>query len=305
MELIKPGTNFDFVANFRRALLFSWALIALGVVSLVVRGGPNYGIDFAGGTLVQVRFKQPTQIDEVRKALASLDLGEASIQDFGGNGDRGSEFLVRVPVKGEQLSDFSAQVTSALESRFGKDSWEIQRIETVGPRVGSELRWRAIFAVLAATLMMGVYIWIRFELRFGIGAAVALFHDVLITIGALSLANYEFDLTIVAALLTVVGFSVNDTVIVSDRIRENLRKNRRDPLEKIINRSINETLSRTILTTGTAVLVLLALFFLGGKVINGFAFTLLVGFLIGTYSSIFIASPIVLYLQNTAFARAR
>lgn len=304
MELIKPGINFNFVGNFRRALVFSWVLILLGAASLIIRGGPNYGIDFAGGTLVQVRFKQPTSIEQVRNALASLELGEASIQDLGG-GEGGSEFLVRVPIKGEQLTDFSNQVTSALESRFGKDSWEIQRIESVGPRVGSELRWRAILAVLAATLMMGIYIWIRFELRFGIGAAVALFHDVFITVGALSLANYEFDLTIVAALLTVVGFSVNDTVIVSDRIRENLRKNRREPLEKIINRSINETLSRTILTTGTAVLVLLALFFLGGKVINGFAFTLLVGFIIGTYSSIFIASPIVLSLQGTVLARAR
>lgn len=305
MELIKPGTNFDFVGNFRRAYLVSLALILAGVISLIVHGGPNYGIEFAGGTLVQIRFKEPTRIDDVRKALATAELAEAAIQDFGTNGAGPSEFLIRVPIKGEQLSDFSAQITSALEAKFGKDSWEIQRMETVGPRVGSELRWRALLAVIAATIMMGVYIWIRFELRFGIGAAVALFHDVLITVGALSLANYEFDLTIVAALLTVVGFSVNDTVIVSDRIRENLRKNRRDPLDKIINRSINETLSRTVLTTGTAILVLLALFFLGGKVINGFAFALLVGFTVGTYSSIFIASPIVYYLQGPAFARAR
>lgn len=305
MELIKPGTNFDFVGNFRRAYLVSLALILAGVISLIVHGGPNYGIDFAGGTLVQIRFKEPTRIDDVRKALATAELAEAAIQDFGTNGTGPSEFLIRVPIKGEQLSDFSAQITSALEAKFGKDSWEIQRMETVGPRVGSELRWRALLAVIAATIMMGVYIWIRFELRFGIGAAVALFHDVLITVGALSLANYEFDLTIVAALLTVVGFSVNDTVIVSERIRENLRKNRRDPLDKIINRSINETLSRTVLTTGTAILVLLALFFLGGKVINGFAFALLVGFTVGTYSSIFIASPIVYYLQGPAFARAR
>jgi len=305
MELIKPGTNFDFVGNFRRAYLFSLALILAGVISLIVHGGPNYGIDFAGGTLVQIRFKEPTRIDEVRKALATAELAEAAIQDFGTNGTAPSEFLIRVPIKGEQLSDFSAQITSALEAKFGKDSWEIQRMETVGPRVGTELRWRALLAVIAATIMMGVYIWIRFELRFGIGAAAALFHDVLITVSALSLANYEFDLTIVAALLTVVGFSVNDTVIVSDRIRENLRKNRRDPLDRIINRSINETLSRTVLTTGTAFLVLLALFFLGGKVINGFAFALLVGFTVGTYSSIFIASPIVYYLQGPAFARAR
>ena len=155
-----------------------------------------------------------------------------------------------------------------------------------------------------ATVMMGAYIWLRFEWRFGVGAAVALLHDVLITIGALSLFNYEFDLTIVAALLTIVGFSVNDTVIVSDRIRENMRKDRRAPLATIINRSINETLSRTMLTTGTAILVVLALFFLGGNVIHGFAFTLLVGFIVGTYSSIYIASPIVLFFESAAEAAA-
>jgi preprotein translocase subunit SecF len=155
-------------------------------------------------------------------------------------------------------------------------------------------------------VLMGAYIWFRFELRFGIGAAIALIHDVLITIGALSLLNYEFDLTVIAALLTVVGFSVNDTVIVSDRIRENMRKSRREPLSKIINNSINETLSRTILTTGTALLVVLALFILGGNVIHGFAFTLLVGFSIGTYSSIYVASPIVLYFEpSRGKARAR
>jgi preprotein translocase subunit SecF len=305
MELIKPGVNLDFVGNFKKAIGLSGLLILAGLVSLFVRGGPNYGIDFAGGTLVHVRFQNGERVDTVREALASAGLADASIQDFRGTDSSGGEFLIRVAAGKDEKSDVSERVTQALSEKFGKERWEILRIETVGPRVGSELRTRAILAVLAATLMMGIYIWIRFELRFGIGAAVALFHDVLITVGALSLFNYEFDLTIVAALLTVVGFSVNDTVIVSDRIRENLRKNRRDPLEKIINQSINETLSRTILTTGTALLVLLALFFLGGSVINGFAFTLIVGFTIGTYSSIFIASPLVLWLGGTALARPR
>ncbi len=305
MELIKPGTKFDFVGNFKKALVVSWALILAGLASLVLKGGPNYGIDFAGGTLVHVRFHKEEKADAVRSALAAAELADASIQDFRSTDSRGGEFLIRVASGKDEKSDVSERVTRALTDRFGADAWEILRIETVGPRVGRELRTRAILAVLAATVMMGIYIWIRFELRFGIGAAVALFHDVLITVGALSLFNYEFDLTIVAALLTVVGFSVNDTVIVSDRIRENLRKNRRDPLDKIINQSINETLSRTILTTGTAILVLLALFFLGGDVINGFAFALLVGFTVGTYSSIFISSPIVLWLQGSALARAR
>jgi preprotein translocase subunit SecF len=172
-------------------------------------------------------------------------------------------------------------------------------VEAVGPLVGQVLREKALLAISFATVMMGIYIWARFEWRFGVGAGVALLHDVLLTIAALIVWNYEFDLTVVAALLTVVGFSVNDTVIVSDRIRENMRKDRRSSLSSIINRSINETLSRTVLTTGTGLFVVLALFVLGGTVIHGFAFTLLVGFFVGTYSSIFIAMPVILFFEGT------
>ena len=173
----------------------------------------------------------------------------------------------------------------------------------IRPKVGAELRQKGAWSVIAATVMMGIYIWLRFELRFGLGAVVALVHDVLVTIGALIIANYEFDLTIVAALLTVVGFSVNDTVIICDRVRENMRKIKRESLETIINTSINETLSRTIITTGTAILVLLALFLLGGGVIRPFAFALLVGFFSGVYSTIFIASPVVLFWEKRAVAK--
>jgi preprotein translocase subunit SecF len=173
----------------------------------------------------------------------------------------------------------------------------------VGPKVGSELRQQGAWSVIAATVMMGIYIWFRFELRFGIGAVIALIHDVLVTIGALMLAHYEFDLTIIAALLTIVGYSVNDTVIVCDRIRENMRKIRRESLEAIINMSINETLSRTIITTGTAIMVLLALFALGGGVIRPFAFALLVGFFSGVYSTIFIASPVILLWEKGTLKR--
>jgi preprotein translocase subunit SecF len=299
MELIKPGTNIDFVGKVKWAVGFSWALILIGVTSLIVHGGPNYGVDFAGGTMVQVRFTTKPAIRDIRAALTPLGLGDATIQDFGASATgHAADFLIRLPLAATEMEDVSNKITAALQDKFGKDAVEMQRIETVGPRVGKELRVRAILAVGFATLMMGAYIWFRFELRFGLGAAIALMHDVLITIGALSLFNYEIDLTIVAALLTVVGFSVNDTVIVSDRIRENMRKNRRDSMVTIINSSINETLSRTILTTGTAILVLLALFFLGGNVINGFAFSLLVGFSIGTYSSIYVASPIVLLFER-------
>ena len=298
-ELVPPDTRFDFLGYFRVAAVVSGTLILVGLLSLVVRG-PNYGIDFAGGTLVHVRFAEDVEIGEVRAALDAIASADFTVQDFGAV----HEFLVRMPEADPELKKgLAQQVDEALAARFPEEgSFEILRIESVGPRVGKDLRQRAVLAVLAATVMMGAYIWFRFELRFGIGAAVALFHDVVITVGALSLFRYEFDLTIVAALLTIIGFSVNDTVIISDRIRENLRKNRREPLASVINRSINETLSRTILTTGTALVVILALFFLGGEVIHGFAFALLVGFVAGTYSSVFIGGPIVLWFGRSTSA---
>jgi preprotein translocase subunit SecF len=302
MEFIKPGTKFDFIRFRFVALGISWALIAIGIGSFIFHGGPNWGVDFSGGVMVQLRFKSPQHIDAIRAALNSVQLGDSTIQDFGG---AGTEFLVRLPVEVSETAGLSAILTRGLEDKFGKDTFEVLRVELVGPRVGRELRQRALLAVVFSTLLMGAYIWLRFEFRFGVGAAIALVHDVLIAAGALSVINYEIDLTVVAALLTVVGFSVHDTVIVCDRIRENMRKNRRDPMAAIINRSINETLSRTVLTTGTAILVILALFFLGGNIIRGFAFTLLVGFIIGTYSSIYIASPIVLWMERAPARRSR
>jgi preprotein translocase subunit SecF len=260
--------------------------------------GPNLGIDFAGGSLVQVRFAAPTHADDVRAALGDV-AGAVDLQDLGRDS---KEFLIRVPQTHAEAEGVTKAITAKLEEKFGKGQVEILRVESVGPRVGAELRAKAVWAVLFSTLMMGLYIWLRFEWRYGIGAVVALLHDVIITVGALVALNYEFDLTIVAALLTVVGFSVNDTVIVSDRIRENRRKDRRSSLAEVINRSVNETLSRTILTTGTVVLVVLTLYLLGGPVIHGFAFSLLVGFVVGTYSSVFIASPIVLFFERATSA---
>lgn len=293
-EVIPPGTNIDFVGFRNRAILLSVALLAVGVVVLVVRGGFNLGIDFAGGTMVHVRVAQGVAVADVRAALGSEEKG-ATIQDLG---DEGHEFLIRLPLLGDEVEKSAKSVTEALAAKFGAANVDVLRVEAVGPRVGSELRQKAILAVLFATVMMGLYIWARFEWRFGIGAAVALLHDVLLTVTALVLWNYEFDLSIVAALLTVVGFSVNDTVIVSDRIRENLRKDHRSPLAEVMNRSINETLSRTVLTTGTALLVVVVLYILGGNVIHGFAFALTVGFLVGTYSTIYIAAPVVLFFEH-------
>ena len=297
MELIKPGTKIPFT-KYRRIALTASTLVNLAVLVLLLVKGPTLGVDFAGGTMVQLKLSQKSTIPEIRQALAPLGLGESVIQDFGQDGS--NEFMVRLEKTAIELGALGEKVRGALSAQFGQSRFEIRRIESVGPKVGKELRQRGAWSVIAATIMMGLYIWFRFELRFGVGAVIALIHDVLVTIGALLLANYEFDLTIVAALLTIVGFSVNDTVIVCDRVRENMRKVKREGLETIINTSINETLSRTIITTGTAIMVLVALFLLGGAVIRPFAFALLVGFFSGVYSTIFIASPVILLWEKGA-----
>jgi preprotein translocase subunit SecF len=299
MELIKPGTKIPFT-RYRKIALIASTLINLLVLALLFTKGPNLGVDFAGGTMAQLRFQRQVSIDEIRQALEAVQLGSSSIQEFGQSD--GNEYLVRVDAEAPDLTALSERVKTALSAKFGADRFEVRRIEAVGAKIGADLRQRGTLSVIAATIMMGVYIWIRFSaafggrfgLLFGVGAVIALIHDVLITVGALILANYEFDLTVIAALLTIVGFSVNDTVVICDRIRENLRKIKRESLESIINLSINETLSRTILTTGTALMVLLSLYLLGGAVIRPFAFALLVGFISGVYSTIFIASPVIL-----------
>jgi len=296
LELIPSNLSIDFVGRRFQMLIFSWTLILIGLVSIWMHGGLNYGIDFAGGTMLHVKFPQPVAVDEIRGALTDPALRDVTVQDVG---QGGREFQIRV--RGNEQGDATAVADAAkvgLKQKFGEGTYDVLRVETVGPKVGKDL-WRdAVLAVGFATLVMGAYIAFRFEWRFGIGAAIALLHDVLLTLGALSLAHMEFDLTTVAGLLTVVGYSVHDTVIVSDRIRENLRKRRRDSLGTIMNASINETLSRTLITSGTAILVTAALFLLGGAVIRSFAFTLLIGFIVGTYSSIYVASPVVLYLEG-------
>lgn len=301
-ELIPPDLSIDFVGLRFKMLLVSWAVILIGLGSIWMRGGLNYGIDFAGGTMLHVRFPQATSIDELRSALNDPALRDVTVQDVG---QGGKEFQIRVTGMEHGGEDSVAEAAKAgLKRRFGEGTYDVLRVETVGPKVGKDL-WRdATLAVLFSTLVMGAYIAFRFEIRFGVGAAIALLHDVLITLGALSIAHMEFDLTTVAGLLTVVGYSVHDTVIVSDRIRENMRKRRRDTLAVIMNASINETLSRTLITSGTAILVTAALFFLGGSVIRSFAFTLLIGFVVGTYSSIYVASPVVLYLEGRRRSRS-
>jgi preprotein translocase subunit SecF len=290
-QIVKPDINIDFIRLRRIAMIFSASLILGGIVSLIARGGPNYGIDFTGGLMLHIGVNEDVEITEIRDAVSDLGVGDIAVQQFEG---QVGEYMLRVPtVDNEVGGGTPALIKDRLRERFSDRGFDELRTEIVGPRVGKDLRRRGILSVLFATLVMGLYIAIRFELRFGVGAGVALLHDVLITIGALSLYNVEVNLSVVAALLTVVGYSVNDTVVVSDRIRENMHHDLRTPLAGLINGSINETLSRTLLTTGTSLLVLFVLFFVGGGVIHSFAFTLIVGLSAGTYSSIFIASPVV------------
>jgi preprotein translocase subunit SecF len=300
-ELISPNPGIDFVGMAPRMALASCLLILVGLGSMALRGGLNYGIDFTGGTMVGVRFPSATAIADVRGALDRPELRSVSVQDVGGGG---TEFQIRAQQSEDEAHSTADAIRAGLRDRFGEGAYDVLRVESVGPKVGRDLSRNATFAVIAATLMMGLYIAFRFDLPVGIGAAAKLLHDVLFTLGAISIANMEFDLTTVAGLLTVVGFSVNDNVIISDRIRESLRKNRNEPLASLVNLSINETLSRTVINSGTVVLTTATLFLLGGPVIHSFAFALLVGFLVGTFSSIFISTPIVLALAARRHRRA-
>jgi len=291
-ELLPPDLNIDFVGKRHVFLILSSILNVVAVV-LFVTLGLNYGVDFRGGTDIRVRFDEPTTASAVRDELASLELRDLAVQDFG---SQGREYLLRFDIEeGEQMSSISGVLAGVFaKNHTGEKAYEILSTESVGPKVGAQLRQQGLLAVAFATICMGIYIALRFQWSFGLGAVIALVHDVLITIGALILARFSFDLTTLAALLTVVGFSVHDTIIVSDRIRETLRRNPKMDLSTAINRSINETLSRTLLTTGTVLLVLVAMLIFAGATLRPFAFTLVIGFVTGTYSTIYIAAPIVL-----------
>ena len=340
MRIIKPDININFIGNTKIAFTVSIAMILVSIISLFIHQGPRYGIDFAGGTLIQVKFLQPVNIKDIKAGLAAIDMGASTVQLFGDQQE--NEYLIRTDISAATSQGFSLKVQDALKSSVGKDA-EIRRVEMVGPQVGKDLREKALFAMFYALLFITIYISGRFELKwmlsavmaaalmgavyllsifdvsipilmaaalivtlllfwfldlkYAMGAIVALIHDVTITVGIFSIFNKEFTLPIIAALLTIIGYSLNDTIIVFDRIRENLRKHHRNPLDFIINKSINETLSRTILTSVTTLIVVLALFVLGGGIIHDFAFALIVGVLIGTYSSIYVASPILLARQ--------
>ena len=287
--------HIDFVGKRYFFIIASVVVILIGIGALLVRGGLNYGIDFAGGTMVQVRFAKDLNSDQIRKALAEIDMGDASIQQF--EGEATHEFLIRVEKSDSNLVGLSEEIKVVLNKAFGAENVDIRRVEMVGPKVGKDLRRQGMLAILYALIGILIYVTVRFELRFAVGAIVALAHDVMITIGVFALLDKEFSLPIVAALLAIVGYSLNDTIVVYDRIRENMKGSAKSGFIKTINDSINQTLSRTILTSLTTMLVLISLFFLGGGVIHDFAFAMIVGVTVGTYSSIFIASPVVIFMQ--------
>ena len=346
MQFIKSDINLDFIGKRKIAFFISVAMIVISIVSLIWHGGPRQGIDFAGGTLIQIKFQTPIKIEDVKKGLQSIGLGNSSVQSFGEKDS--NEYLIRTDSSVMAAEGFTFDVEKALEASTGGEV-EIRRMEMVGAQVGQDLREKALFAMFYALLFITIYISGRFELKwmisgvmavaligavyvftlfsvsipfliaaalivslvlfwflelkYAMGAIVALIHDVTITVGIFSILDIEFSLAIIAALLTIIGYSLNDTIIVYDRIRENLRKHHKNPLEFILNRSINETLSRTILTSITTMFVVVTLFVLGGGIIHDFAFALIIGVAVGTYSSIFVASPILLTWQERQGAK--
>jgi preprotein translocase subunit SecF len=290
LNLIPANINLAFIPKRKIFMAFS-ALLVLASIFMFLGKGLNYGIDFKGGIMLEVRTEKAADIAEMRSILGSLGLGEVSLQEFG----QPTDILIRIQ---RQDGDEKAQqeAINKIKAILGT-SVEYRRTEFVGPKVSDELFWDGLTAVSLAIFAILIYIWFRFEWQFGFAAIFALSHDVITTIGIFALMGFEFNLSTVAAVLTIAGYSINDTVVVFDRVRENLRKYKKLPFSELLNNSINQTLSRTVITSVTTLLALLALYFLGGEVIRDFSFAMIWGVLIGTYSSIFLAVPILLNLN--------
>ncbi len=290
MQIFRSKLNIEFMAKRKWALAFSGAIILIAIFSVITRG-MNLGIDFTGGTLVEVGYQEPAELQKVRQALTQNGFKDATAQHFGSSRD----VLVRLAPRDDVSSaDLSNRAFSAINALAGKA--ELRRVEFVGPQVGEELTEDGGLAMLYALIGILIYVAVRFEYRFAVGSVIALVHDVLVTLGVFSLFQIEFDLPVLAAILAVIGYSLNDTIVVYDRIRENFRRMRKGTPEQIINVSLNQTLSRTLVTSLTTLIVLVALFLFGGEVIHGFALALIVGVVVGTYSSIYVASTAVLGL---------
>ena len=299
MRFLKE-TNIDFLSQRRFGFVISSSFILAGIVSLMLQGGPLLSIDFTGGTLVQMRFEEAPDIAKVRSALEALDMGIGEVQTFG----TPNEILVRLQLS-QNAENLTSELKAALQAQFPDQSIDFRRVETVGPKIGSELQGKAFFAVFTAIIGILIYISIRFELKFAIGAIAALIHDVLITLGIFSILNYEISLAIIAAFLTIVGYSLNDTIVVFDRVRENLKLLKNIDQKTIFNKSINESLSRTIITSLTTFAVVFILYTAGGEVIRYFAFAMIVGVIVGTYSSIYVASPVVFLWQQRTISQSK
>lgn len=302
MLQIFVNPRYDFIGKRRWAYLVSALIVLAGLAHIGYKGGLQYGIDFAGGTLVQVRFQQGTTVEAVRSALDRVRLGDSVIQQFGDP----QEYLIRVPAGSGGLDEVSKRVEGGLREA-GLPGFEIRRREFVGPQVGKDLQWQALQAVLWGMVGILIYTAVRFDFKGGVAAIIALIHDVLVSVGALSLTGREMSLPVLAALLTIVGYSINDTIVTYDRIRENRGRGIRkgESLADVVNAAINQTLSRTILTSLTVFLVVVVLYVFGGEVLRDFAFVLLVGVVTGTYSSIFVAAPIIVDWEAWSQARER
>ncbi len=295
IKLIPAETSLDFIGKRFLAFAFS-VLMIVGSIGLVVTKGVNFGIDFTGGTVMEIAVPEAPDLSVLRSDLNKLGLGAISIQEFG----EPTDLMVRLPQQGD---DPEAQkvaiesVRSMLDEKFGAEAVDYRRVEYVGPQVGEELKKQGFFAVLFSLLGILAYVWVRFEWQFGVAAIAALAHDTIAVIGFFALTRMEFNLSTVAAILMVAGYSINDTVVVFDRIRENLRKFKKMPIFELFNVSVNETLSRTIMTSFTTLLALIALWVFGGEVIKGFVLALIFGIVIGTYSSIYVASPVLMFMN--------
>ncbi|MGH7343340.1 MAG: protein translocase subunit SecF [Candidatus Rokuibacteriota bacterium] len=302
IELFK-NPNYDFIGKRKWAYLFSIVTTLIGLGSLVVQGGLRYDIDFTGGTLLQVRFEQPPSIVKIRASLATIQLGDSIIQEFG----ESREFIIRLPLVGTGSEEVSRRVQGALAADPSLGKFEIRRVEFVGPQVGRELQLQAVYLVLAGLVWIAIYLALRFDLRGGVAAVVAVVHDVIVCLGALSLTHREFSLPVLAALLTIIGYSVNDTIVAYDRLRENRGRSvpKGRTFAQQMNDAVNQTLSRTVLTALTTFFSTAVLLFFGGKTLEDFAFVLFVGVITGTYSTTYVAAALVVDWTSHVEGRLR
>jgi preprotein translocase subunit SecF len=297
-------TNFNFMGVKVPAMIISAIIIITGLLFIVLQGGLNYNIEFNGGYLMQAAFQDKVDISEIRSAFSSGDFPDIEIQEFSDhNSERyGTEVVLKVESTPQDIKLLESKIREILNTKFGKESYEVRQSTSIGPKVGGELKSSTIQAIIWTVLLILIYITIKFQFKFAVGAVIALAHDILITIGLISILGYffgfEISLSVIAALLTILGYSLNDTIVVYDRIRENITKYQGMEFEKLINASINETLIRTLLTGACTLFVVIILIIFGGEVIRQLTITLLIGIITGTFSSIYIAAPVVLYWEQ-------